>query len=179
MIQCLLWDFGDTLCDERFIWSSGPEWMEAYETFAGDGVGAAWSLGEIDTREFAAELSKRMELDAESIVAHMIERCNHIEFFAQTYAFFKARHLPQAIVTVNPDIFSDVIVPVCELASSCDAIVTSWEERTTDKRVLGELTDYALRELKTFKCECRDMLRSLAKQPMLGRWRMPYKPTIQ
>lgn len=139
VIQCLLWDFGDTLCDERFIWSSGPEWMDAYETFAGDGVGAAWSLGEIDTREFAAELSKRMELDAESIVAHMIERCNHIEFFAQTYAFFKARHLPQAIVTVNPDIFSDIIVPVCEFASSCDAIVTSWEERTTDKRVLGEL----------------------------------------
>ena len=69
----------------------------------------------------------------------MIERCNHIEFFAQTYAFFKARHLPQAIVTVNPDIFSDIIVPVCEFASSCDAIVTSWEERTTDKRVLGEL----------------------------------------
>ncbi len=23
-IQCLLWDFGDTLCDERFIWSSAP-----------------------------------------------------------------------------------------------------------------------------------------------------------
>ena len=32
-VECLLWDFGDTLCDERFIWSSGPAWMAVYESF--------------------------------------------------------------------------------------------------------------------------------------------------
>ena len=60
-IRCLLWDFGDTLCDETFIWRSGPEWMEVYETFDDGGLGAAWNLGEIDTREFASQLSGRME----------------------------------------------------------------------------------------------------------------------
>ncbi len=138
-IKCLLWDFGDTLCDERFIWSSGPEWMEIYQTFENDGLGAAWNLGEINTREFAAELSKHMGRSAESIVSHMTERCNHITFFHQTYEFFKARRLPQAIVTVNPDLFSDVIVPICGFDAQCDVIVTSWQEGTIDKNILNRL----------------------------------------
>ncbi|MGI9328969.1 MAG: hypothetical protein ACR2PZ_27375 [Pseudomonadales bacterium] len=138
-IECLLWDFGDTLCDERFIWGSGPEWMEIYETFDDDGIGAAWSLGEIGLTEFASALSRRMNRSTESIIAHMTERCNHIHFFEKTYAFFQARHLPQAIVTVNPDLFSDVIVPICGFEADCKVIVTSWEERTIDKRVLNRI----------------------------------------
>ena len=138
-IRCLLWDFGDTLCDETFIWSSGPEWMAVYQSFDDGGLGAAWSLGEIDTREFANQLSKRMQWSADAIVAHMSERCHHIEFFRETYAFFQARHLPQAIVTVNPDLFSQLIVPICDFEARCDAIVTSWEEGTIDKAVLCRL----------------------------------------
>ncbi len=138
-IRCLLWDFGDTLCDEKFIWGSGPEWMEIYETFDGDGLGAAWNTGEINTQTFAAELSQRLGQSVESVVAHMTERCNHITFFQRTYEFFKAHHLPQAIVTVNPDLFSDVIVPVCGFAEDCEVIVTSWEEGTIDKNILNRL----------------------------------------
>ena len=138
-IRCLLWDFGDTLCDETFIWSSGPEWMEVYQTFDDGGLGAAWNLGEIDTRGFASELAKRMGWSVDAIVAHMGERCHHIEFFPETYAFFQARHLPQAIVKVNPDLFSERIVPICQFETCCGAIVTSWEEGTTDKAVLCQL----------------------------------------
>ena len=53
-----------------------------------------------------------LQLKVESVVAHLTERCHHITFFPKTYQFFKARHYPQAIVTVNPDLFSDVIVPI-------------------------------------------------------------------
>jgi hypothetical protein len=137
-IRCLLWDFGDTLCDERFIWRSGPEWMEVYDSFETDGLGASWSLGEINTEEFAAALSERMARSPESIVDHMTQRCNHIRFFEKTFEFFKAHHLPQAIVTVNPDLFSKVIVPLCKFEESCEAIVTSWQEGTIDKRVLNQ-----------------------------------------
>ncbi len=137
-IQCLLWDFGDTLCNERFIWDSGPAWMEVYRTFD-DGLGNEWCRGDIDVRAFAARLSERMSLSADEILAHMRARCEHIEFFPFTHAFFRARHLPQAIVTVNPDLFSDVIVPSCGFADVTDAIVTSWEERTTDKGRLCEI----------------------------------------
>ena len=152
-IRCLLWDFGDTLCDERFIWSSGPDWMEVYRSFDDSGVGASWSLGELNTREFAKRLSKQMNRDAASIVAHMIERCNHIRFFEKTYAFFKARHLPQAIVTVNPDLFSEVIVPLCGFDVDCEAIVTSWQEGTFDKNILNRL---ALERMGLLDDTCED-----------------------
>lgn len=139
MIKCLLWDFGDTLCDERFIWSVGPDWMAVYETFD-DGVGERWNTGDLDSSGFARELSATMGRSPDEIVAHMIERStNHIEFYDYTWALFRERRLPQAIVTVNPDLFSDVIVPAHDLQSGCEVIVTSWEERSIDKSVLCSL----------------------------------------
>jgi len=138
-IECLLWDFGNTLCDERFIWKSGPEWMEVYETFDDDGLGMQWCLGQINTQEFAQAITKRINLSPEAIIRHMTDCCNAIQFYEKTYEFFRSKHLPQAIVTVNPDIFTDVIVPVCDFQSDCDVIVTSWEEGTDDKRVLNRL----------------------------------------
>lgn len=134
-IHCLLWDFGDTLCDETFIWGSGPEWLEVYEKFD-EGFCAAWNLGEINTQQFAVRLSQQMGISSEAVVAHMVERCRHIEFFPKTYAFFRKRELPQAIVTVNPDIFTAAIEPLYEFSDVCAAIVTSWEEQTVDKGAL-------------------------------------------
>ena len=138
-LSALLWDFGDTLCDERFIWGSGPEWAAAFDRFAADGLGSRWNRGELDTLAFATELATRMGRPADAVIAHMRDCCQNIRFFPYTYAFFKARHLPQAIVTVNPDLFSEVIVPICGFDRDCDAIVTSWEEGTEDKRVLNRI----------------------------------------
>ncbi len=42
-------------------------------------------------------------------------------------------------MTVNPDIFSKVIVPVCGFETDSDAIVTSWEEGTIDKVTLNKI----------------------------------------
>ncbi len=163
--HCVLWDFGGTLCDERFIWNSGPEWMEVYQTFE-DGLGAAWSLGEIDTQAFATELSKRMAMSADAIITHMTERCRHIEFFPQTYEFFKAHDLPQAIVTVNPDLFTDVIEPICGFDSTCDVIVTSWQERTIDKAILCEIAVQRL----GLSCANRQALLIDNKQENIDAW---------
>lgn len=141
-VECLLWDFGDTLCDELSLWRTSPEWMEVYRSFD-DGLGAAWSLGDLDTRGFVAELAKRMPLTEVEILAHL-KRTDLFEFFPFTYAFFRDRHLPQAIVTVNPAFFSEVIVPGCALDVVTDAIVVSGEERTIDK---GELCCRALKRM--------------------------------
>ena len=133
-------DFGDTLCDERFIWSSGPEWMEVYETFDYDGIGAQWCLGEIDTPQFPEVLSESMNWSAESIAAHMNKCCERIQFFDQTSEFFKSRHLPQAIVTVNPGIFSDVIVPICDFQSDCEKL----RDRTLNPKALNNASNDSL-----------------------------------
>ena len=133
-VECLLWDFGDTLCDELSLWRVSPEWMAVYHSFD-DGLGAAWSLGDLDTRGFVAELAKRMPLTEVEILAHLT-RTDLLEFFPFTYAFFRAHHLPQAIVTVNPAFFSEVIVPGCAFEEVTDAIVVSGEEKTIDKAEL-------------------------------------------
>lgn len=113
--------------------------MEVYKSFDHNNLATAWNQGNLDIQTFAEALVPLLHLPADAIVARMIERCHEIQFYDQTYTFFKARHLPQAIVTVNPDLFSEVIVPVYNLNTQCDMIVTSWEEGTEDKRILNRL----------------------------------------
>jgi hypothetical protein len=143
-IKCLLWDFGDTLCDELSLWRSSPEWMDVYHSFA-DGLGAAWNLGELDTAGFVAELAKRMSLREIEILAHL-KRTDLFEFFPYTYAFFRARRRPQAIVTVNPTLFSEVIVPGLAFDKVTDTVVVSGEENTINK---GELCRRALHRMNS------------------------------
>ena len=137
-IQCLLWDFGDTLCRETFIWSSGREWEAVYSSFD-DGWARGWNLGTMDTAQFVELASRTLSMTPADIVLHMRERCRHIEFFEYTYAFYKARHLPQAIVTVNPDLWTEVIVPLHHFDQTADVIISSWEEGTDDKGALCQL----------------------------------------
>lgn len=134
-VRCLLWDFGDTLCDERFIWSSGPEWQNAYDRFD-DGFADDWNTGRMDDLAFARELTQYISMTAEEIVAHMRDCCGHIEFYEFTYSFFRNKRLPQAIVTVNPSLWSEFISPRYALHEVADVIVTSWEEGTTHKGLL-------------------------------------------
>lgn len=134
-VRCLLWDFGDTLCRETFIWSSGPGWEAVYRAFDG-GWAQAWETGEMDTLEFARRAARTIPLSPEAIVAHMRERCRHIEFFDFTYAFYRQRHLPQAIVTINPDLWSETIAPLHGFDRTADVIVISWQEGITDKGIL-------------------------------------------
>ena len=133
--QCLLWDFGDTLCDERFIWSTNARWMAAYEAFETNG-GMDWCAGRLDIEAYAERLAPVVGLRPKEIVAHMRARCATITWHETAWAWFRARRLPQAIVTVNPRLFSDTIVPAHGLDRYADVIVTSWEEGTNDKATL-------------------------------------------
>jgi hypothetical protein len=163
-IECLLWDFGNTLCDELSLWRATPEWMEVYRSFD-DGLGAAWSRGDLDTSGFVAELARRMPLTEVEILSHL-RRTELFEFFPFTYAFFRDRHLPQAIVTVNPAYFSEVIVPGCGLDKVTDVIVVSGEERTIDK---GELCRRALQQMN-FDCDPSRALLIDDKKSNLDAW---------
>ncbi len=48
-VQCLLWDFGDTLSRETFIWSSGPEWELVYQSFDSGWVRGCALPGGVDS----------------------------------------------------------------------------------------------------------------------------------
>jgi len=133
--QCLLWDFGDTLCDERFIWSTNARWMSAYAAFETNG-GMDWCAGQLDIETYAGRLAPVVGLTPQQVIAHMKARCETITWHETAWAWFSARRLPQAIVTVNPRLFSDTIVPAHGLGRYADVIVTSWEEGTNDKATL-------------------------------------------
>lgn len=163
-VQCLLWDFGDTLCEELSLWRVSPDWMDVYRSFD-DGLGAAWNRGDLDTRSFVAKLAKRMPLTEAEILAHL-KRIELFEFFPFTYAFFRDHHFPQAIVTVNPTFFSEVIVPGFAFDEVTDAIVVSAEEKTVDK---GELCRRAL-ERMNLGCEPPQALLIDNRQANLDAW---------
>jgi len=137
-VQSLLWDFGNTLCDELSLWRVSPEWMAVYRSFDDDdGIGAAWSLGELDLGEVATKLAEHMTLAEADIRAHL-SRTDLFEFFSFTHDFFEARHLPQAIVTVNPASFR-MMAREIGFEALTDAIVISGEEKTIDKGALCEI----------------------------------------
>ncbi len=78
-----------------------------------------------------------MPLSEAQILEHL-SRTDLFQFFPFTYAFFRAHHLPQAVVTVNPASFRQMAERLA-FDKVVDAIVVSGEERTIDKGVLCEL----------------------------------------
>ena len=143
-VRCLLWDFGDTLVDERFLSEESGElagFAELWGALEVRGVHDAWYRGELSMDEVARLVGGELGSDPEAVVAHVRRACRNIRAFDRTFAFARSKPLPQAIVTVNPDLFDTDIVPALELERWFDPIVSSWKERTLDK---AELCDVAL-----------------------------------
>jgi hypothetical protein len=164
-VRCLLWDFGNTLCDELSLWRVSPEWMELYQSFGDeDGIGAAWSLGNLDTHEVVAKLAQRMTLSEAEIHAHL-SRTDLLEFFPFTYAFFRSRRLPQAVVTVNPSVFRKMAQDL-GFDQVTDTIVVSGEEKTIDK---GALCQIAIQRMP-IACANEQALLIDDKQANLDAW---------
>ena len=134
----LLWDFGDTLVDERWMrrapagypgWEAA--WFEVMASFA-----ERWNVGAVRAPEVFAALAERTGMTAAAVAAHARECCARIAFNANVWSIATQRRFPQALVTVNPDLFEDFVVPAYGLAATFDTIVTSSAERTTDKPTL-------------------------------------------
>jgi len=138
----LLWDFGDTLVDERWMWAC-PEgvanWTDSYRALGSGDVGSRWNRGELSFEEFATLIAADVGIGFHDACAHMQSCCNAIRFFEHAWAKARSHEMPQAIVTVNPDLFTRFVVPNYDLDMVFDTIVTSWEEGTEDKARLCEI----------------------------------------
>jgi beta-phosphoglucomutase-like phosphatase (HAD superfamily) len=138
-IRFLLWDFGDTLVDEHFLWvppTGVPGWTNAYRTLVGGEFGTRWNMGTATSDELVTDLSSRLRISEKSVRAHVERCCTRIRFFPGAWTAARSRALPQAIVTVNPDLFRALVVSHYGLAEVFDAIVTSAEEGTESKAEL-------------------------------------------
>jgi beta-phosphoglucomutase-like phosphatase (HAD superfamily) len=141
-VRFLLWDFGDTLVDERFLWTCPtgvPAWSDCYRTLVGGDFGTRWNRGTADLDELATEMAARLGMSPKAVHAH-VRRCSaRIRFFEHAWTAARARERPQAIVTVNPDLFRDLIVSTYRLAEVFDTIVVSAEEGTDSKTALCDI----------------------------------------
>jgi hypothetical protein len=139
--QVLLWDFGDTLVDERWMLRCPPEcpeWVDAWEATMAV-LADEWNVGAVSSPAVFGELARLTGMNERDVAEHARRCCSQIQRHAHAWTVFSERRRPQAIVTVNPDLFSQLVVPALSLLELVDVIVTSWEEKTEDKTELGRI----------------------------------------
>jgi hypothetical protein len=116
-----------------------PGWKSAWWDVVAGPMGRQWEVGLTDADGIARAVAQRLDIGSDVALAHMAARCRDLAFFPTAWSVACARAFPQAVVTINPDVFS-IIVEHYELDLVFDTIVTSWEEGTSDK---SELCDVA------------------------------------
>ncbi|MGB1253346.1 MAG: hypothetical protein ACPG8W_22225 [Candidatus Promineifilaceae bacterium] len=147
MIECIIFDFGNTLADEQWMLQSPadlPTWELAYR----HGVwnrpmewGEPWSRGELSAYDIAERMYNVLGVPTNRAYQIMLANCRKLRFFPNVMRYVRNRHqqkLKQAIVTINPDIFSDVVVPHYRLDTQFDVIVNSCDYGTLDKAELSQ-----------------------------------------
>ena len=134
----LLWDFGDTLVDERWMRrcpDAHPEWDDAW-TAVMDQLAERWNTGEVGMPVVFAALADRTGMTPADVEAHARDCCRRLVFNPTAWRIAREHRLPQALVTVNPDLLAAYVVPAHHLATVFDAIVMSFAEGTVDKPTL-------------------------------------------
>lgn len=146
-IDVVLWDFGDTLVDERWMLMPTPDcpqWAEIWTDVVRERA-SGWNTGELCESDVVAAVSARTGMDTAAVQRHVARCCRAIEFHPAAWRAATERRRPQAIVTVNPDLFVERIAAPYGLAAHFDVIVVSCAERTEDKT---RLCDVALERLQ-------------------------------
>ena len=145
-LQCVLWDFGNTLAKEAFSHASRelPDWPDAFKAVHAL-YGDAWDSGTLSDKEFAKLMAERLDVPMPLVRQDLEQRCASISFFDESLRVVEACRLPQVSVTVNSPLFSEPIVPRYAVFKRFEMIVTSWEERVLDK---AELCAVALSRLQ-------------------------------
>jgi FMN phosphatase YigB (HAD superfamily) len=140
MTMIALVDFGNTLADQTFFrrnCEKFPTWTRHYVPLVNQ-LRPDWDTGRISSGQLAERIASQLAVDAGEVHAYMRELCTTVNFYPainRAVRRRRARGGRQALVTVNPDIFSEVAAHYA-LHDHFDAIVTSWEHGVPDKAEL-------------------------------------------
>ncbi len=138
-LRCILWDFGNTLADEDWMLrppDAFPNWPEAWVEVARGASEEAWYVNEVTCDDIAQEVSALLGMPLSAVHKHIRHCCSNVLFFDASLRAAQESDLKQAIVTVNPDVFTNYVVSHYRLDEVFPVIVTSWEEGTVDKAAL-------------------------------------------
>jgi phosphoglycolate phosphatase-like HAD superfamily hydrolase len=134
-VDVLLWDFGDTLVDERWMLRAPddvPIWPAAWEEVMAE-LAEDWEVGRAACPDIFDALASRTGMSTAAVAAHARECCRRLKFNPTAWQVARERRRPQALVTVNPDLFVEHIVGEHDLTSVFNAVVVSSVEGTADK----------------------------------------------
>ena len=98
-----------------------------------------WDLGQVTSADVAKELAQALGCQANKILTHMQWCSRNITFYPRIMGLAANLSVPQAIVTINSDIFSEVVVPAYDLTRRFSVVVASWQEGTVNKADLCEI----------------------------------------
>jgi hypothetical protein len=138
MPDVLLWDFGDTLVDERWMRRCpdvSPHWEDAWVATMAE-LADNWNVGAIRAPDVFAALADRTGMTLQAVEDHAGDCCARIVFNPTAWRVACERRRPQALVTVNPDLLDEYVLPAYPLAEVFDVIVVSHTENTVDKSAL-------------------------------------------
>lgn len=97
-IRAILWDFGDTLCDETWMLAPMPgaaSWPAIFpDVLARDRLGERWNVGTASTADVATAAAGQLACDTDPVLAHMRSCCRDIRFYPTVLALAAACRLP-------------------------------------------------------------------------------------
>ncbi len=130
-LRAVVIDFGFTLSSDYYFRELGPRFEKRVTelVFSRDSeIGRRWMSGLVSSEVEAEYLSDHLDVSAEDIYSALKQGCSRMSFNQAVWDFArsqKAEGRKTALVTVNADIFSDVIIPSHSLDREFDTIVSS------------------------------------------------------
>lgn len=145
-VRCVVFDYGDTLCSDPYFRELGADFLQVVNTqiFGESSPEWAdrWLRGELAAEDIVARLSSLTGRSTAEIMAGLRLGCSRIRPFPAIWQFAQTQHgfgRKTALVTLNYDIFSRVIVPAVGFDRVFDVIVNSSDYRTDDKVAMWEI----------------------------------------
>lgn len=152
-IDAILFDFGGTLVDQVFFRngsikiSNFPKIMmeKFYEPFFSNPNSSSllggWIAGELTKNDIAQAISLETNFPKEDVLSAMEENCRNLMVFDKVFEWAKeiSKTKKTAVVTINSDIFTDVIVEAYSLNKYFSVIVNSCHYKTMDKNLVCKI----------------------------------------
>jgi len=145
-IRCVVFDYGDTLSSDHYFKALGPDFdaLVDREIFSDNTPTWCdpWARGELTAEIVADHLAGLSGLSPEHILEQLAAGCARQALHQAIWQFAQAQRKlgrKTALVTLNFDIFSRVIVTALGFDRIFDVIVNSAEYRTDDKARMWEI----------------------------------------
>jgi hypothetical protein len=143
-IQCVVFDYGFTLSSGFYFNVSppgAPNWSDLVQEaiFSRSEIIEPWMRGEISLNDIAYILAHETGLRSKELLYYLRRGCTDLGFNKSIHEFacwVRSTPLKSALVTINMDVFSDVIIRSHGLGKLFDVIVNSAEVGTCDKTIL-------------------------------------------